>query len=397
MKNPKTIKNKFRVPLSLALCLFFAAPLTPAATSGGDPDEGGVGGTGITGIGHVQAFGSIFVNKREYFIDQRTQIVIDGKSATEKDLRLGASVIVEGNGDRHSTTAQASRIVSDHQLIGRIEAVNTQTGTLTLLGQTVHVTTTTRVAGKDLNQLTRGDAVAVYALRGGNGVWSATRVESVAGQDASRFLINARPDKIDAEHKEIVFGAQRLSVSQHIDTAQDNVWTVRGHYSGAVPVIDTVITSKPDIGRAGDAVEIEGQIIKDGPARFVSYEMGLDARALSGHISESIADARPAVIHGRVELDGNIIVERIEFEVERPEIEHLRDDIRHPRQDMEFDRHQERPGVESPERIVPETPERPDTVRPEVNSINIEHIEVERPQPGNITVEPPNIERPEFD
>lgn len=201
---------------ALALALFsLCAVAPPARASGGQPGgiggtgissgpggiggtgvgsgsgSGGIGGTGIarpgmpiTGYGPIQAFGSVFVNGREYALNNRTLVVIDGAPATVSALRVGQIAEVHGV----VTTARggyAREIAVTHPIIGPVSHVAADGRSATVLGQyVVGAHGQAPFAG-----LGAGALVAVSAQPRPSGEWVARRVTSLP--PGNRFQLAA--------------------------------------------------------------------------------------------------------------------------------------------------------------------------------------------------------------
>ncbi len=86
------------------------------------PGGGGIGGTGVTSSGSINGFGSIFVNGVEFDTDS-AEILINGKPASEEELRLGMVVLVSGTVDDNGTTGTASQVIFDQEVEGPVEAI----------------------------------------------------------------------------------------------------------------------------------------------------------------------------------------------------------------------------------------------------------------------------------
>jgi len=90
--------------------------------SGGPSAEGGIGGSGIS-TGPITAFGSIFVNDIEWFIDE-SEIEFDEEMGGEDDLRIGMVVRVEGEINREDGIGHATRVFFDDEIEGPIESIS---------------------------------------------------------------------------------------------------------------------------------------------------------------------------------------------------------------------------------------------------------------------------------
>jgi hypothetical protein len=120
----------------------------------------GLGGTGI--LGEITGYGSIFVNGIEVEYDDATDFSIDGKAAVHQQLEIGDVVEVLTVDDRKHTQARAINL--RHEVIGKVESVDPETFSFTVLGQTViqplnkrllpNVGTTVAVSGFRVDQQT---------------------------------------------------------------------------------------------------------------------------------------------------------------------------------------------------------------------------------------------------
>ena len=111
----------------------------------------GGGGGGLTAdsatayaAGPITGFGSIIVNGIR-FDDSRASVLDDDDNSHDRsELRLGMMVEVSGQGmDRAAGSAHALRIRFGIEIVGPIDSINADAGTLVVLGQTVEITPTT--------------------------------------------------------------------------------------------------------------------------------------------------------------------------------------------------------------------------------------------------------------
>lgn len=159
--------------------LVFAGAFALAACGGGEE------GTGITAqspnpdvvVGTITAFGSIWVNGIEFNIDTST-IVVDGVVSTPADLRLGMVVTLECKIHPDNVTGTAHSVSVDEALRGPVSAVTANS--ITVLGQTVYLDSTTFLDNfTDVNQLL-GTDVEISGFMQASGTVSATRIERLA-------------------------------------------------------------------------------------------------------------------------------------------------------------------------------------------------------------------------
>ncbi len=119
------------------------------ACGGGGSSSGSSGTPRMMGAsGVITGFGSVFVNGREFATGMQTQ-VLDGDSddaaSSTTDLQVGMTVDI----DADSGTATMLRFTS--AVRGEVDAVDSTMSTLTVLGQTVRVTSGTSFAGNVSN------------------------------------------------------------------------------------------------------------------------------------------------------------------------------------------------------------------------------------------------------
>lgn len=115
------------------------------AGCGGDLTAGIQGSgraVGVSAVGPITGFGSIFVNGVEYSTGG-AQISVDDQAATEFQLRVGQVVSVKGTVNADGITGTASAVSFASDLRGPVSQVDVDNGTLVILGQTVRVSDAT--------------------------------------------------------------------------------------------------------------------------------------------------------------------------------------------------------------------------------------------------------------
>jgi Domain of unknown function (DUF5666) len=170
----------------LTICALAALTLASGCGGGGSNTAGGpgVGGTGYAN-GPVTGFGSIIVNGVR-FDDSSTSVSIaddDGIKMNRSDVKLGMLVdVVSGPITDDSSTglkkAVATQISYGSSIKGVVNAIGTNT--ITVLGQTVNVPSTTVFDGytSGFGGISVNDLVEVHALLNpANGQFEATRIE----------------------------------------------------------------------------------------------------------------------------------------------------------------------------------------------------------------------------
>jgi len=182
--------------------------LVALAACGGGGSDGGNGGGGVvpppsngivrTGksIGVITSFGSIVVNGIHYETDDAT-ITVDGQPATQADLNVGQVVSIEAELEDGETTGTASSVSFDGNVEGPIAGVDTVSGVLIVLGQTVRTGAATSfddsIQPRSIDGLAAGDFVEVSGLVRADGSIDATRIERQAagGELEVRGVVSA--------------------------------------------------------------------------------------------------------------------------------------------------------------------------------------------------------------
>ncbi len=133
----------------LAAVLLLASGLSACGgggSGGGSSDLAGIGGTGIIAAGQITAFGSIFVNGVEYFVQPGTTITVNGDAAQESDLRLGMIVTLSGTLNSSGVTGTLDAVAYEAELVGPVTDIdpdgsdpNGKIKTLVILGKSVIV------------------------------------------------------------------------------------------------------------------------------------------------------------------------------------------------------------------------------------------------------------------
>lgn len=358
---------------------------------------GGIGGTGISGYGVVQKFGSIFVNGREFFLDDRTRVTREGAASDEKALRIGDVVRVEGHIDPSSRKSRALRVDRRVALRGRIEAVNAAAGTVTVLDQTVHVTSATLGHANEkgallLARLRPRAPIAVSGFVRADGSWVATRISALAADD-SRFVLHGVAQTIDPEHGRFSLGGQILALPPTLRAPLRLGDTVRvtGHYVGAALRVESVERDRPIKSIVGQTVEMGGYLqTRTSTGNLVSNGVVLKYSPASTFIGGTAADLHknvPIAVRGELQSDGSVAVREILVNVEPmrvalPEFDGAPQRTESGSHEIGETRAHDKPELnksDATEREV-DRPDKPGFERPEVEKPEIEHSFIERPE-----------------
>jgi hypothetical protein len=173
---------------------------------------------GVTVVGPISAFGSIFVDGVEY-TTSGAQIHVDDESGTEADLRVGQIVTIHGTVDDNGTTGNATDVQFVGDLRGPAQQIDVSAGTFAVLGQTVRVT--------DATVFDQNIQPAELA-----GIQGSGRVQVSGFANASGEIIASRIDLTSSMSFQVRGTLQALDTTAH--TFRINMLTV--DYSGISPV-----------------------------------------------------------------------------------------------------------------------------------------------------------------
>ncbi len=401
-----------------ALLLVFLGTHSASAKST-DPG-GGIGGTGISGFGVVQKFGSIFVNGREYFLDNNTRITHDGVSGSEKLLHLGDVVSVEGRIDPTSGRSVALRVASELTLQGTIEKVDPASSTLTVLGQTVHLTSSTLGDGPEntplLTQVHRDEHIAISGFVQSGGSWTATRVVRLATAD-SHFVLRGEVQDIDRERGRLRVSGQELNVrTLPAQLKVGDIVRVDGEYGKTGRQVESVTAARPMLGPTGRIVEISGYIqARPSTGQLVSNGILIrysDASTVIGGTPSDLRTDVPVAVRGELQADGSVAVSTLLIDVEPMRVTLPLPELPTPggssdgntshsaveksdREETETDH----TSAEQPENNQPDEPEieNPETEKSDIEKPEAEKSDIEKPQIDSPEIEKPEIEKPEIE
>jgi hypothetical protein len=168
------------------LCLTLGLLLTLGSCGGGN-STAGIEGTGDTiyASGSVTSFGSVYVNG-ERFITGNASININGESAAESDLGAGMVVEITGITQNGAGELVAQTLSYERNLLGEvtdIETIDTDTKVLTVLGQTLTITSDLVFENTEFEALAVSDLLDISGLFSDAGILQPTRIEKIAATD----------------------------------------------------------------------------------------------------------------------------------------------------------------------------------------------------------------------
>ncbi|MBQ0942186.1 hypothetical protein KAK07_02425 [Ideonella sp. 4Y16] len=182
---PAASRRQFLGRLS-ALTLSLGLAACGGGGGGGGTDDSGHNGGSNSAVsftsGVISGFGSIIVNGVRF--DDSAATVLDDKGGrlSRDDLHLGSQVEIEGGSiDRNSGRATALTIRIGSELKGRVTAVNLGAQSISMLGQTVLVTSNTVFddsLGGGFSAISVGQLLEVHArFDATQGAYVASRIE----------------------------------------------------------------------------------------------------------------------------------------------------------------------------------------------------------------------------
>lgn len=188
------------------------------ASCGGGVDSGGTGAPATSfASGAITGFGSVIV-ERVHFDDSAASVSdADGNPRSRSDLRLGMTAAVRGSAivvdASGNDVSAASSIVFGSEIVGPLAANDLAARTLSVLGQTVDIATTTVFddsLGGGQAALQVGDVVEIYAhFDPATGHHQATRVERKGGVAA--FALRGIVAALDPATRTFAIAATRIS------------------------------------------------------------------------------------------------------------------------------------------------------------------------------------------
>ena len=267
--------------------------------------EGGIGGTGIVGV--VTGFASICVNGVEVHFDTSTPVSVDGVPTSLGDLAVGQVVAVQAVGVGDELSARSIAVM--HAAVGPVGAVDSMTGQLQVLGQSVRVADKAMLSG-----LKPGNWVQVSGYRMLSGEVAASRVESIAPRAQAQvtgLMGSASGTGFDLHGARINLDSMRLSG----DAVPGTEVSVRGRWDGTTLHAQevSVAPSRQNVGRV-ERVVLEGYVhAVDGNKVSLGNRvvtLASDVR-ISGKPGDTLAVNQRVRISGRVGQDQRVTADRV--------------------------------------------------------------------------------------
>src|SRR6185295_5021218 len=176
----------------------------------------GSGAAAASASGPITGFGSVIVNGVHF--DESLAVITDadGTPHHRDDLKLGMTTQIRGSAlvvNGNQTRSAADSIVLSNAILGPIESIDAPARKVTVLGQSVDVSSMTvfddSLTG-GLTALAVGDVILVYALfDGADSTYSATRIEPKSG--AAAYELRGVANNLNTSLREFSIGKLRIS------------------------------------------------------------------------------------------------------------------------------------------------------------------------------------------
>jgi hypothetical protein len=300
------------------------------------------GSTITTGV--ITGFGSVFVDGVEFETDDSSFSLDDGDDGVENEDGLAVGMVVTVTGTVHADgkTGSARHIEFDDELEG---IVNTNsvgaegTGTMTVMGQTVIVKTTTifesDVAGIDsIDKVAAGNVVEVSGYSSGDGSVYATRIEVKLAMHAGEEIeVKGIVSNLEASRFDI--GGLTVDFSSALfDDSLPNGTLGNGQYvevksTAGFSLDNQLIASEIELqddgdmeleGDEGDEAELNGIVTAVSPD--TAFEVGGHTVIITMATSfehGNPGDIMPGVyleVEGELNAEGELVADEIELAIE---------------------------------------------------------------------------------
>jgi hypothetical protein len=305
----------------------FTLALLCAACSGGISGSGGL--PAGRSAGPIDGFGSVIVNGVAFDSSSAT-ITKEGMPASEGELRVGQVIELEGDFDTNVATSISYR----SEIKGPVTSViatdlELWTGTLEVLGQTVHVNTLTVFDGTSLELIAPGDLLEVSGPRDTSGAVVATYLEDKSTLDEYKLVGTVA--NVDTIMRTFELGgldvdyltADIEDMPEDPSTWNDALVEVKGDPLDFNPGTNLLVASEVEqltglSGTEGERIELEGYItnfVSAAEFDVLGYPVRTSASTdFSEGSSASLANNVKVQVKGTVAADGVLEAESVEIQ-----------------------------------------------------------------------------------
>ena len=324
--------------------LAIAAVIGLSACGGGGSDSGTTtSGSSITS-GVITGFGSVYVDGVEFETDDSSFSLDDGDDGLEDENGLAVGMVVTVTGTVHAdgVTGSASHIEFDDELEGIVNANSVGadgTGTMTVMGQSVIVKTTTifesDVAGiGSIDRVAAGNVVEVSGFSSGDGTIYATRIEvklaTHAGEEieVKGVITSLTASTFDIGGLTVDFSSAMFDDNIPDATLSEGLYveiksTAGFNGSGQLMASEVELEDDGDMeleGDDGDDVELNG--IVTAVNSDTAFEIGghtiiiTDTTSFEHGSADDISTGVYLEVEGELNADGELLADEIELGID---------------------------------------------------------------------------------
>jgi hypothetical protein len=312
-------------------------------SSGNSPSTSSSGMAGGSGV--ITGFGSVFVNGKEFKTDGSTQVVDgdnDDAASSTANLQVGMTVDVDADGGKATLLRFTSAVR------GEVDAVDTMASTITVLGQTVRVTSGTSFAGnvgnsstgsmpKRLSDVHAGNYVVVFGFlecSGSDCSSGATDIvatlvnepASVGKYRVQGYVTNYSANTFTINGLKVDITTSGMSPTQcntmNCAFANGNFVSVRSTTAPTGSVSAGTLTLMADDVKlrpvaptfaAGSTVTIEGPVTQLSGTSFVVRGIKVDASGIASSVT-GLANSQIVEVTGTISSTGTLVATSIDVE-----------------------------------------------------------------------------------
>jgi Domain of unknown function (DUF5666) len=297
--------------------------------AGGKP--GSSGDKSSYSKGSVNRFGDLYVNGVRFNTDN-AEFIIDRRFGRESDISVGQVVSIFGTIDSDGQNGTALTVRYDDSVAGPVSRINTRSGRVSVLGQTVIINSHTVFSmasnATSIVHLKKNDGISVSGFKDASGNIVATFIgDSDAGNDLEltgtisgteagnmTFTVNElQVDYSSANLYDLNSGVPTVGQEVEISGARFNA-------SGQL-VADSVWAVEPEVNPGNGAIgEVEGYVTRR--LSWMDFEVGGTRIKLTWQtrfVNDSFAGVklnRKVEVEGTFNAQGELVAERINFERE---------------------------------------------------------------------------------
>lgn len=296
-----------------------------ALLAGAAGSSAGIQGSGrfnvLIAFGRITAFGSIFVDGVEYGLSN-ARISVDGRSASQAQLQVGQIVTVQATGALNGATAAATSVSFSSDVVGAIAQVDSAGQSLTLLGQTVEVDSSTLfgdgIQPVGLAGLRAGMAVDVSAFPDASGTLHASRIDlQIVGSPLQVKGTIAALDTVSRTFKvnDLTIDYSGAQVAGNLGNASTAIVQATGPASGGVLYASRVQVSAGIGGTSGQDGRMQGLVTNIASSqRFSVGEQVVQTNSGTHFVlhGQAFAPNLEVKVHGTFDASGTLVADQVQ-------------------------------------------------------------------------------------